>query len=225
MPSCRTAAIHRSVRRIRRFIDSGAHRRRQRASIATSSSAPHFGGFREEMDHVLLLDMAIHTFDAARFMVEGDPRGVYCREWEPTGSWYAQGSAANAIFELTGDVVFTYRGSWCAEGCSTSWESALAHRRRASGTLIWDGYDGFGPRCVGTAASGLFDDVEPIAVPPLDPTRPDRRASRRHRRISSPPSRAARRRRRAAATTSRASPWCSARSRAPKPDAASRSSA
>ena len=30
--------------------------------------APHFGGFREEMRHVLLLDMAIHTFDAARLL-------------------------------------------------------------------------------------------------------------------------------------------------------------
>ena len=28
----------------------------------------HFPGFREEMDHVLLLDMAIHHFDAARFV-------------------------------------------------------------------------------------------------------------------------------------------------------------
>jgi predicted dehydrogenase len=27
----------------------------------------HFGGFRDEMEHVLLLDMAIHTFDMARF--------------------------------------------------------------------------------------------------------------------------------------------------------------
>ncbi len=61
-----------NVRRIRRFLDSGA--------IGTPTSihcdffiAPHFGGFREEMGHVLLLDMAIHTFDAARFMVNGEP--------------------------------------------------------------------------------------------------------------------------------------------------------
>lgn len=27
----------------------------------------HFGGFRDRMEHVLLLDMAVHTFDAARF--------------------------------------------------------------------------------------------------------------------------------------------------------------
>ncbi|MCY3838466.1 MAG: Gfo/Idh/MocA family oxidoreductase, partial [Gammaproteobacteria bacterium] len=28
----------------------------------------HFGGFRDEMANILLLDMAIHTFDQARFM-------------------------------------------------------------------------------------------------------------------------------------------------------------
>jgi len=25
------------------------------------------------------------------------------------------------IFEMSGGIVFTYRGSWCAEGCHTSW--------------------------------------------------------------------------------------------------------
>ena len=85
-PSCRTAATSANVRRIRRFLDSGA--------IGAPTSihadffvAPHFGGFREEMHHVLLLDMAIHTFDAARYMVNGEPESVYCQEWEPKNSW------------------------------------------------------------------------------------------------------------------------------------------
>ena len=56
-------------RRIRRFVASGA------IGAPTSIHCdffvpPHFGGFREEMDHVLLLDMAIHTFDSARFLVD-----------------------------------------------------------------------------------------------------------------------------------------------------------
>ena len=36
----------------------------------------HFGGFRAEMDHVLLLDMAIHSFDEARFLSGTDPVAV-----------------------------------------------------------------------------------------------------------------------------------------------------
>ena len=43
----------------------------------------HFGGFREQMRHVLLLDMAIHTFDAARLLSGADPVAVYCQEWNP----------------------------------------------------------------------------------------------------------------------------------------------
>ena len=52
------------------------------------------------------------------------PSGVYCREWDPAGSWYLQGSSAVAIFDMQEGPVFTYRGSWCADGLGTSWESA-----------------------------------------------------------------------------------------------------
>jgi len=81
----------------------------------------HFGGFRDEMPSPLILDMAIHHFDLARFMTGVDPVAVYAREFNPKGSWYRGDVAASAIFEMTNGVVFTYRGSWCAEGCHTSW--------------------------------------------------------------------------------------------------------
>jgi len=130
---------HPDVRRIRRFIASGA--------IGELTSlhcdffiAPHFGGFREEMDHVLLLDMAIHTFDAARYMAGAVPATVYCHEWNPVGSWYRQGSSAAAIFEFAGGPVFSYRGSWCANGLRTSWESAWRFVG-TRGSLTWDGED------------------------------------------------------------------------------------
>jgi predicted dehydrogenase len=128
---------------------------------------PHFGGFREEMDHVLLLDMAIHTFDSARFLSGCDPRGVICREWEPKGTWYRQGSAAAAIFEMTGNTVFTYTGSWCADGLRTSWESAW-RIVGDKGSLVWDGYDGIRAEARSGGRDGLFDKVEPVDVPPLD---------------------------------------------------------
>lgn len=102
----------------------------------------HFGGFRDAMDHVLLIDMAIHTFDAARCISGCDPVAVYCHGFNPKGSWYAGHPAAVCIFEMTEGVVFTYRGSWCAEGVNTSWES----RWRATGTrgsVTWDGHDRF----------------------------------------------------------------------------------
>ena len=127
--------------------------------------APHFGGFREEMDHVLLLDMAIHTFDAARFMSGEEPVAVYCLESNPDGSWYRHGAAANAIFELTNNVTFTYRGSWCADGFRTSWEAAWRFVG-TNGSLVWDGADAVSAELVGDSR-GLFSDVIPTTVPAL----------------------------------------------------------
>jgi predicted dehydrogenase len=125
------------IRALRSYLESG-----DIGAITTCNCdfflAPHFGGFRDRMQHVLLLDMAIHTFDAARLITGADPVSVYCREWNPSGSWYAHGASAVAIFEMSNDIVYTYRGSWCAEGLSTTWESnwrIIGER----GTACWDG--------------------------------------------------------------------------------------
>ncbi len=81
----------------------------------------HFGGFRAKMASPLILDMSIHHFDLCRFLSGVDPVAVYAHEFNPKGSWYHGDVAASVIFEMTKGVVFTYRGSWCAEGCHTSW--------------------------------------------------------------------------------------------------------
>jgi len=81
----------------------------------------HFGGFRDEMESPLVLDMAIHHFDMARMMAGADPVAVYAKEFNPKGSWYRGDVASSCIFEMTDGVIFTYRGSWCAEGFHTSW--------------------------------------------------------------------------------------------------------
>lgn len=150
------------VRRMHRFIESGA--------IGDITGihcdfflGPHFGGFREKMDNVLLLDMAIHTFDAARFVSGKTPVSVYCLETNPTGSWYSHGAAANAIFRLSDDVVFTYRGSWCAEGERTSWESAW-RIVGSKGMLTWDGEDTFKAAVAGSEP-GLLHGFTPVEVP------------------------------------------------------------
>jgi predicted dehydrogenase len=81
----------------------------------------HFGGFRDEMDSPLILDMSIHHFDLARFFTGLDPVAVYAKEFNPKGSWYRGDAAATAIFEMSNGAVLNYRASWCAEGCHTSW--------------------------------------------------------------------------------------------------------
>ncbi len=123
----------------------------------------HFGGFRDEMEHVLLLDMAIHTLDAARFIIGTAPLAVYCHETNPKGSWYAHGASANAIFEFEGGAIFTYRGSWCAEGAHTSWDSTW-RVTGSRGTILWDGADRFEAGLAGSGSSLLRDPV-PIVLP------------------------------------------------------------
>lgn len=125
------------VRRLRRAVEEGVIGDLT-AVHCDFFLGPHFGGFREAMENVLLLDMAIHTFDAARFVAGKSPESVYCVETNPAGSWYSHGAAADAIFKLSDGVVFTYRGSWCAPGKPTSWESAW-RLVGSKGMLTWDG--------------------------------------------------------------------------------------
>jgi predicted dehydrogenase len=100
--------------------------------------APRFGGFRAEMDSPLLLDMAIHTFDQVRFITGIEPTAVYCHEFNPPSSRYRGSAAAVCIFECADGAVFSYRGSWAAEGCPTSWETEWRVDGDL-GTAIWDG--------------------------------------------------------------------------------------
>jgi predicted dehydrogenase len=100
--------------------------------------APHFGGFRDVMPYPLLVDMAIHPFDSARFLLGADPVSVYCESYNPVWSWFAGDAAATAIFEMAGGARYVYTGSWCSPGPETSWNGSW----RVSGSLgtaLWDG--------------------------------------------------------------------------------------
>jgi predicted dehydrogenase len=154
---------------IRQFLAGGAIGRVEEAHC-DFYLGPHFGGFRDEMDDVLLLDMAIHTFDQARMLTGADPVSVYCHSFNPKRSWYKGDACAVAIFEMRtprGDVVFTYRGSWCAQGLPTSWESQwriVADK----GTLLWDGHRDIRAQSVKkNAKPGFQYDVEDLPIEPV----------------------------------------------------------
>jgi predicted dehydrogenase len=126
----------------------------------------HFGGFRDEMASPLLLDMAIHTLDAARFLSGADPVAVYCEEFNPPWSWYRGNASATAIFEMSGGLRYTYRGSWCGDGRHTSWEAEW-RAVGPHGTATWDGREA----PVAEVVVGLADlhaQVEPRTAEVLD---------------------------------------------------------
>lgn len=126
-----------NIRALRELISSGTIGRPGMIN-ADFFLGPHFGGFRDVMESPLILDMAIHTFDQARFVIGADPVSVYCHEFNPPGSWYKGNASAVCIYEMSDGSVFSYRGSWCAEGASTSWEADWRIIGE-KGTAIWDG--------------------------------------------------------------------------------------
>ncbi len=153
------------IRRLRNFLLSG-----DLGGLTTVNSdfyiGAHFGGFRDHMEHVLLLDMAIHTFDAARFISGQDPVSVYCKEWNPSGSWYDHDASAVAIFQMTGGVVYTYCGSWCAQGLNTSWESEWRIICE-KGSIKWDGAEHYQVQVV-SETSGLISNYQDLQIPEYD---------------------------------------------------------
>jgi predicted dehydrogenase len=130
------------------------------------SMAIHVGGFREEMPSPLLLDMAVHTFDAARYLCGQDPVSVYCEEFNPPWSWFRGNACATALFEMTGGLVYTYRGSWCSEGLRTSyegqWRAVGPH-----GSALWDG-EGTPVAEIVTATGGYFSETERFEEPKVE---------------------------------------------------------
>ncbi|WP_123039991.1 Gfo/Idh/MocA family protein [Cohnella candidum] len=141
----------RHIRPLRDFVAAGGL-----GTVGTVHSdffiGAHFGGFRDAMDSPLIVDMAIHTFDQARFMTGADPVSVYCHEFNPAGSWYRGNASAVCIFEMSDGSVYTYRGSWCSEGFNTSWEADW-RIIGDKGTAKWDG--------TAPAAAEVLDETQP----------------------------------------------------------------
>ncbi|MCY3944993.1 MAG: Gfo/Idh/MocA family oxidoreductase [Anaerolineaceae bacterium] len=153
-----------NIRRLRAFLASGAL-----GQLTTVNSdfyiGVHFGGFRDSMPHVLLADMAIHTFDAARYLTATEAQSVFCHEWNPACSWYEGDASAVAVFQMSGGIVYTYRGSWCSEGLHTSWECdwRIVGTR---GSVTWDGETGFRAQ-VTAGDEGFMRPLTDVALPEI----------------------------------------------------------
>lgn len=98
----------------------------------------HFPGFRQEMEHPLLIDMAIHQFDAARSIIGAAPVSVYCEEHNRSGSWYRGAADAHAIFAFEGGARYVFTGSWIAVGEQTAWNGEWRVDGER-GSIRWDG--------------------------------------------------------------------------------------
>ncbi|MFC0674629.1 Gfo/Idh/MocA family protein [Brachybacterium hainanense] len=110
------------------------------AGVVTThfSRAPRFGGFREEMAHPLIVDMAIHAFDAGRVLIDANPVSVDATSTNPPWSWYGGDAVATVSIRYDSGALHAYTGSWCSPGEETSWNGrwSLSCPR---GTVAWDG--------------------------------------------------------------------------------------
>lgn len=158
-----------NIRRVRAFLETGAIGQ-VHTIHADFFLGPHFGGFRDLMEQPLLVDMAIHTFDAARYLAQLDPQSVYCKSFNPAGSWYDGDASAIAIFDMVNadgnPVVFCYRGSWCAEGLPTSWQAGW-RIIGTKGTLLWNGEDEIRAEVADESSTEFLRPTREFAVPPL----------------------------------------------------------
>jgi predicted dehydrogenase len=82
------------------------------------------GTFRESMEHVLLVDMAIHHLDLIRSMTGRNIVSVFAQTFRPAWSWYAHNPALKMLLELEGGISFSYSGDWSALGRRTNWNGA-----------------------------------------------------------------------------------------------------
>ncbi|MGI5287807.1 Gfo/Idh/MocA family protein [Nonomuraea polychroma] len=129
----------------RRYYAALAEYRRRIAELGTPGllttgffRGPRFGGFRDEMEQPLLVDMAIHAFDAARYLLGAEPVSVSCETWNPAWSWYRGDAAAMATFLFDDGTRYVYTGAWCADGLETSWNGEW-RATGSGGTATWDG--------------------------------------------------------------------------------------
>jgi predicted dehydrogenase len=71
------------------------------------------------LEEPLLSDMAIHHFDALRFVLDDEPVEVSCHSWPGPGTPFAGHPAAVATMRFAKGTVVSYRGSWLTHGPGT----------------------------------------------------------------------------------------------------------
>jgi predicted dehydrogenase len=129
--------FHPGMRSLRAAVESGLLGRVHSVDADFRKTVPAEGRLGA-MASPLLADMAIHTFDQARYLVGDRPARVHAHEWSPPHSPFAGDAAAVCTFEFAGGCVFSYRGSWVATGQETPWFSAW-RLMGSEGTASWDG--------------------------------------------------------------------------------------
>ncbi len=81
--------------------------------------------YHGKLPHPLLTDVAVHHMDLARYISGQEPRQVFCREYPAKYTWYQDRPAtAHIETEMTGEVIFNYRGTLASPVSTTDWNGS-----------------------------------------------------------------------------------------------------
>ncbi len=77
--------------------------------------------YQSGMANTMLLEMAVHHFDALRFILGSEVRTVAAQSWRPAWSIYAGDTWVNAQFQFNNGVRVAYQGSLESPGAWSPW--------------------------------------------------------------------------------------------------------
>ena len=101
-------------------------------------------GWRQEMRHPFLMDMAIHHFDTMRYILNRNAESVQARTWNPSVSNTRGDMSAFAWIDFQGGAKVNYTGSFASPGVDTGWNGKWTITG-TRGTLVWNQRDEWGP--------------------------------------------------------------------------------
>ena len=79
---------------------------------------PHFGGFREEMPHPLIIDMSIHHFDMMRYFLDSNPTRIRRK----AGILSGVGSTEMRVHRHRSRLTMAYRQAMSGHGVLRVWK-------------------------------------------------------------------------------------------------------
>jgi len=115
----------------------------------------------------LLSDMAIHHFDAMRFVLQDEPVAVSCTSWSEPGTPFEGPPAASALIRFSSGTIVRYDGSWSSRGPITTY-GANWQLDGTTGTLKWT-FRGDGNDRMAHERISLFKPGEETVEPVLKP--------------------------------------------------------
>jgi predicted dehydrogenase len=101
-------------------------------------------GWRKNMRHPFLMDMAIHHFDLIRYLTGSNAEQVTAKTWNPKVSNTQGDMCAFVWAEMEHGIKVSYSGSFASPGQDTSWPGRWVITG-TRGSLVWNPRDEWGP--------------------------------------------------------------------------------